>query len=804
MAEAILIKRSTLGAPRKAPRAESRAVSGGRIVFSIILSFVPPLIAFLALNPDGPLSWILAYLASVEVLFLFRAVRRSAQIAKARGKEPANPVRSLLQGADRAVPWLLGILLTAGALTILVGLNITPASAYLAWFALVKAGTAGGTIAYMFVVKFAFFSAVFAGLALTADALFPLFGLAAIDLLLWGVILENHLMSVWAAVMFLVAILYYAGRRLGRINGRSVWAVVQVTLVTAFVALPFSTVIINNSLIDSLFEVHLDGLVAQVFPNFPFLYNVPGYGNSLSNTQLGQRPALTSRPVFQVTGPPGATVYLRTAVYDTYTGTGWRLSDYEKRIGERSKLYYNYSQNAVPPAQLRTLTTKVLIDFYSSLPHTLDTIGFYYPKGPIPDIRYGSLNSGYVLASPLSRGDVVTDVIDTSPPPELSPPADPFGANKAAFDRHPFPRYGEHGQAQGIADTTDLPGSASEDLPRWLTYAQTIPSRYSMTPREEYIDLQAGDLPKEVRNLAASLQEPTESGTLNAIRTYLETNYVYSLDTKAAGPAGDTVDDFLFHSKTGYCVHFATAFVILARLDGIPARYVTGFLVYLPAGTGTTTVTGLSAHSWAETWSPTAGWITQEATPPMLASSFSDPSFYSDFNPTDSSLTARQLEAVLGNRVPVDPSPVHVEKPVSAAARDRTMLLAAVGSASAAGIAALLYLFLTIRMAPEETRLARIVRKIARNAPGSNLPDPGQAGWSAWANAMAGRKPERRAVTLRAGVVILRHFFDGRGPNPRDLPFLTTFYRWTYFARLKERLSSAKARVRVPGAPSKK
>lgn len=39
----------------------------------------------------------------------------------------------------------------------------------------------------------------------------------------------------------------------------------------------------------------------------------------------------------------------------------------------------------------------------------------------------------------------------------------------------------------------------------------------------------------------------------------------------------DSVDEFLFATRTGYCEHFASAFAVLMRAAGIPARVVTGF-----------------------------------------------------------------------------------------------------------------------------------------------------------------------------------------------------------------------------------
>lgn len=69
---------------------------------------------------------------------------------------------------------------------------------------------------------------------------------------------------------------------------------------------------------------------------------------------------------------------------------------------------------------------------------------------------------------------------------------------------------------------------------------------------------------------------------------------------------------FLLEKQEGYCVHFATAFVLLARIEGFPARYVQGFCV--PAQKEIM-VTSDMAHAWAEVYIEGKGWIPFEATP---------------------------------------------------------------------------------------------------------------------------------------------------------------------------------------------
>ena len=77
---------------------------------------------------------------------------------------------------------------------------------------------------------------------------------------------------------------------------------------------------------------------------------------------------------------------------------------------------------------------------------------------------------------------------------------------------------------------------------------------------------------------------------------------------------------FLRDGESGYCVHFATAATVLLRAAGVPARYVTGYMLEAVAGEAVT-VTEENAHAWAEYYEPNLGlWIPLEATPADEAS----------------------------------------------------------------------------------------------------------------------------------------------------------------------------------------
>ncbi len=103
------------------------------------------------------------------------------------------------------------------------------------------------------------------------------------------------------------------------------------------------------------------------------------------------------------------------------------------------------------------------------------------------------------------------------------------------------------------------------------------------------------------------------------IASYVRSSAQYSLGTQRM-PWGQ--DDFamwfLENSDTGYCVHFATAATVLLRAAGIPARYVEGYAVVLPAGRDASKqvpVRETMAHAWCEYYVPGVGWVILEATP---------------------------------------------------------------------------------------------------------------------------------------------------------------------------------------------
>jgi transglutaminase-like putative cysteine protease len=142
--------------------------------------------------------------------------------------------------------------------------------------------------------------------------------------------------------------------------------------------------------------------------------------------------------------------------------------------------------------------------------------------------------------------------------------------------------------------------SAGEDYPSWVR------QRYLQVPRS---------LPRRVIDVARTAVSGTTSAYDRAValESYLRDGFTYSTHVAGVPSDQDWVDYFLFDSKQGYCDYFATAMVVLLRVDGVPARVASGFAPgEFDQDTGISIVRENHAHSWVEAYFPRYGWITFE------------------------------------------------------------------------------------------------------------------------------------------------------------------------------------------------
>jgi hypothetical protein len=88
----------------------------------------------------------------------------------------------------------------------------------------------------------------------------------------------------------------------------------------------------------------------------------------------------------------------------------------------------------------------------------------------------------------------------------------------------------------------------------------------------------------------------------HALERYLREHYQYSLNFGQSAPE-NPVDHFLFESRQGFCIHFASALAVMLRLENIPSRVVAGYYhgEWNPLARQIL-FREQDAHAWVEAW----------------------------------------------------------------------------------------------------------------------------------------------------------------------------------------------------------
>jgi transglutaminase-like putative cysteine protease len=153
-------------------------------------------------------------------------------------------------------------------------------------------------------------------------------------------------------------------------------------------------------------------------------------------------------------------------------------------------------------------------------------------------------------------------------------------------ESHTTFRYGPLGSAALLPEYLDLPPG--------------------LNPRTQQL---AGEMRRDPQ-LAAGGPPALVAAALDRLRTG---GYGYTLDPGLFGE--NSADEFWFDKREGFCEHIASAFVVLMRGMGIPARIVTGY-----QGGERNPVDGFwivrqsDAHAWAEVWLRGRGWVRVDPT----------------------------------------------------------------------------------------------------------------------------------------------------------------------------------------------
>lgn len=688
---------------------------------AIALTVAPTVAAHELLDATGPVSAV----ASWGLLFAFTLTLSRESVKQ------ANTVR-----------WIARALGLLGALVLIADVVIIPLSAYLVWFELAAEGGARGAVSFVFVMLVGYGSALFAAHVTYRPLLVSAAYVAWLSFLAIPILSRPE--PVWilaaAALTVIVAGSARGYRGVARLRSAAHATVVAGLAFAAALGLARVTAPEGSRFVNNVVSPAFRETIVTVFPNFPVVYDVPGYGYRFSSTDLSRSPVLSNRALFRVSPVTGGSIYLRTEVFDRFTGSGWRVSapvaaesqEDDTRAadapGEPVPLSVGDEENpaaSLDQTALRRTEVTILADFYSALPHTLDTEAVSVSGRDTIGFDQSGKAVGYVLSDPLLYGDRVA---------LLRAPSSPSGAAT---------------EIAGARETVANPEHA-----------------------EAYLQMPS-DLSPDLEALAARLRGDTDSRTIVNTLRFLRDGFEYTLEPPELSQRDRFLEAFVEEHRRGFCVHFATAFVALSRMQGIPARYVTGFLVRPPtpdeygAAPGPefgdeVVVSGYSAHAWAEVFLPDVGWRTVEATPPMQPVGYEDTFFERFESIRNEGRTFSQLSEILREELS---RPDRRDGPAFRLP-DLPVWLWGLPFVILGGAGVVL----VARSRDVASRFTSTMRRIVRRSVRGGAPSPETAGWTGWS--AYGGEHAGRVARLALAV-----FFGDRRPRRRDVRFLRLYKR---------------------------
>lgn len=263
-------------------------------------------------------------------------------------------------------------------------------------------------------------------------------------------------------------------------------------------------------------------------------------------------------------------LYLRTTTYDVYTGRGWDRSDGPRRQVEPGQRLFE-GPTPERPADAYEIAT-ITLSMHQTFGRNLFTAG-----SPLQVFAPVVIHE--------SGGQPVLGGIDA---------ANPIGAGEGY----------QVSVAISRADEAQL-SSAGTEYPSVVRALYLDDSR--VTDRVQAL----------AEEITAGLDNPYDQA--KALAAYLQRDDSFSYSPRAGvpEPGEDLVDYFLFdaeNDRTGYCQYYASAFVMMARSLGLPARVAGGFAPGDRLEDDTFLVRESNAHAWGEVFFPGYGWQIFEAT----------------------------------------------------------------------------------------------------------------------------------------------------------------------------------------------
>jgi len=245
----------------------------------------------------------------------------------------------------------------------------------------------------------------------------------------------------------------------------------------------------------------------------------------------------------------------------------------------------------------------------------------------------------------------------------------------------------------------------------------------AMRGKESVKSERIAELAREIRSEASDDRDYI-ARLLDRFRTG---GYTYSLKTGERLSGSRAIESFIFTKKTGFCLYFASAFVLLAREGGLPTRLTQGYRVSLNEY-GEGVITGNNAHAWPEVLID-GTWRIFEPTIPYMQQ---DPFAYVR---NEDHSTRKQLEAVFGSNgsISANTGIKWYGRILAFFSRWRKTAAITVASLAVVIAAGIIFGFRSTK----EQRLKGKARALVKRFRRKGIPGPEQIGWIGWAKAAA-------------------------------------------------------------------
>lgn len=347
----------------------------------------------------------------------------------------------------------------------------------------------------------------------------------------------------------------------------------------------------------------------------PAVSFLPGKAVGLTLTLGDDLRVPVSRPVLEVE-TIGEAPYLRIGTLTNLVNSTWIPDPISPSpiVGIPERARRPGEQPEIRPVNITPLASAVS---YAPVPYPLVEIAGLSDSWQVVSQNLTVRNEGAQLGNTnySTKQEIIEPTWDEIENAQAVPPMETYGVDTLSS-----PPALEDLRVLGLDDNgveRELsPGDSAYDRAIELRSGQVIPQRFR-------------DLAVEVTADAASDVEKAQ-----AIERYLRNNFDYSLTTPVEqGFDGSDVaaTERFLDVRAGYCVHFASAFTLMARSVGLPTRIVVGYLpgTYERAGTDDKRVYQVysdQAHSWPEVHFADIGWVSFEPTATIGSpTSFSNP-----------------------------------------------------------------------------------------------------------------------------------------------------------------------------------